>query len=462
MALDNQKKNQPLAASGGPASPLDSARGERQKIAKGYQEKIKEALSQPAKPITETKNQPLAKKTREAGSLSSNLDYPKIREAVLKELQSRPVAGAVALKTEPIKEAMVKEVIKDNPAREKIILPKLISSRGSKKYFVKKRTVPPAATAKKDVAPLTKVSRPKVILPKINRHFSFSLKRLLLTLFFTAIILFVVVSLGIYWGGWDQPLAKNISKIVPYPVLYVDGRLIFAKDFLADVDTLKQYSARQNSLVTDQEIRKQVLESLVEKAVLENLAKAQNIFIEPTEIKAEVDLILASVGTPAEAEQLIKDLYGWTLAQYQEKIIRPVLLAKKLETVYYQSGNFSNLKEQLSDYREQLIKEPEKFAAIAGQINEDATKFVGGDLGWFSLGDMVPEFEAVVLNLKAGELSEVFESRFGFHLVKLEEKIIEAGQPTFHASHLFLKYVPFSDYLSEQIKKAKVLTLIRI
>jgi len=46
-----------------------------------------------------------------------------------------------------------------------------------------------------------------------------------------------------------------------------------------------------------------------------------------------------------------------------------------------------------------------------------------GDLGYFGRGTMVPEFDEVVFALKPGEVSEVFKSRFGFHLVKLLDHI---------------------------------------
>lgn len=46
----------------------------------------------------------------------------------------------------------------------------------------------------------------------------------------------------------------------------------------------------------------------------------------------------------------------------------------------------------------------------------------GGDLGWFSRGQMVEEFDAVVFALKAGEISPIFRSPFGFHIAKLLDR----------------------------------------
>ncbi|MFQ5864198.1 MAG: peptidylprolyl isomerase [bacterium] len=45
----------------------------------------------------------------------------------------------------------------------------------------------------------------------------------------------------------------------------------------------------------------------------------------------------------------------------------------------------------------------------------------GGDLGYFNKGDFRPEFESVILSLKPGEISDIIESKFGFHIFKRVE-----------------------------------------
>lgn len=58
------------------------------------------------------------------------------------------------------------------------------------------------------------------------------------------------------------------------------------------------------------------------------------------------------------------------------------------------------------------------FAAVATAKSQDGSKSNGGSLGVFPAGAMVPEFEAAVKALKPGEVSGVFETQFGFHIVK--------------------------------------------
>jgi peptidyl-prolyl cis-trans isomerase SurA len=63
------------------------------------------------------------------------------------------------------------------------------------------------------------------------------------------------------------------------------------------------------------------------------------------------------------------------------------------------------------------------FATIAKSVSEDnASRADGGDLGWVSPGDTVPEFEETLANLPINELSEPIKSRYGWHLIEVLER----------------------------------------
>jgi len=67
------------------------------------------------------------------------------------------------------------------------------------------------------------------------------------------------------------------------------------------------------------------------------------------------------------------------------------------------------------------VKGGEDFAKVAEEVSEDSSAKKGGSLGFFGEGAMVKPFEEAAFALKAGEISGVVESKFGFHVIKVDE-----------------------------------------
>ncbi|HMB70341.1 MAG TPA: peptidylprolyl isomerase, partial [bacterium] len=89
------------------------------------------------------------------------------------------------------------------------------------------------------------------------------------------------------------------------------------------------------------------------------------------------------------------------------------------------------------------------FAEEAKDWSDDSSSERGGDLGFFSRGDMVPEFEEVAFSLDPGDVSEVFSSPFGYHVVKVEEKRTQDGKEQVRARHILLRVEPSRETLRE-------------
>lgn len=77
---------------------------------------------------------------------------------------------------------------------------------------------------------------------------------------------------------------------------------------------------------------------------------------------------------------------------------------------------------RLLGYRQQVVDGKASFADLAREHSQDGTAREGGDLGWANPGQFVPEFEEVMNRLKAGEVSQPVVSRFGVHLIQVEER----------------------------------------
>jgi peptidyl-prolyl cis-trans isomerase C len=89
------------------------------------------------------------------------------------------------------------------------------------------------------------------------------------------------------------------------------------------------------------------------------------------------------------------------------------------------------------------------FAGLARTYSNDASRQHGGDLGFFPRGQMVPAFEAAAFALQPGQISDVVETPFGYHVIKV-------------TGHRPAQVVPFGqvsaqieEYLRQEQKQAR-------
>lgn len=95
---------------------------------------------------------------------------------------------------------------------------------------------------------------------------------------------------------------------------------------------------------------------------------------------------------------------------------------------------------------QEKLKKGEDFAELAKTHSEGPSNVQGGDLGYFSKGQMVKPFEDAAFAMKTGEISDVVETQFGLHLIKLTDKQEEGKTP----------YKDVKEKITEFLKQEKI------
>jgi peptidyl-prolyl cis-trans isomerase SurA len=136
--------------------------------------------------------------------------------------------------------------------------------------------------------------------------------------------------------------------------------------------------------------------------------------------------------TPSEVvefyESIPKDSvpYYNSEVEIQELVIQPEVTEDRKELA----------KERLENIRQQILNDSASFTQMARKYSDDpGSARNGGDLGMMKRGSFVPEYEAAAYNLRSGEVSEVVESDFGFHIIKL----LERRGNNIHTQHILIK-----------------------
>ena len=95
---------------------------------------------------------------------------------------------------------------------------------------------------------------------------------------------------------------------------------------------------------------------------------------------------------------------------------------------------------------QQKVQKGDDFAALAKEFSEGPSSAKGGDLGYFRKGQMMKPFEDAAFALKPGEVSDIVETSFGYHLIKLADKKPEST----------IAYEDIKAKIQEYLKQKKV------
>ncbi|MCC3869185.1 peptidylprolyl isomerase [Terrisporobacter mayombei] len=99
------------------------------------------------------------------------------------------------------------------------------------------------------------------------------------------------------------------------------------------------------------------------------------------------------------------------------------------------------------------VKAGEDFAKVAKEYSQDSSASNGGDLGSFGKGQMVPEFEKAAFNMKKGEISDIVETQYGYHIIKITDRVDK--QETYDDVKDKIKTTLASEKYTEYVEKLK-------
>lgn len=249
----------------------------------------------------------------------------------------------------------------------------------------------------------------------------------------------------------------------PEIVANVNGTEIPRADLIGSAEGMAQrlQAAGQPAPPRDDDFYRQVLDQLISTKLLYQESQAQGTTISPEELTEQVQTLEQRTGGKEQLDQALagQDMTREELRQglkedlainryIEEKVAPAVTVSEQEAKSFYEENKERMQRPEQAKLRHILIQagsdaaEEEKTAArtkaegLLAQIREGAdfaelatansedpgSKDEGGDLGWVSRGQTVEPFENAAFALEPGATSEVVESPFGFHIIRLEEK----------------------------------------
>lgn len=278
-------------------------------------------------------------------------------------------------------------------------------------------------------------------------------------------------------GGPVQLMAqyKN-SNVIDKIIARIDNQILLKSEL--EVAFLQ---SKQNQAERGERTKCQILESLLINKMMLAKAELDSITVEDKMVNEQLDrrmqYMLGSVGSKEKLEAYYKKSVDQIKQELKRDVKEQMIIQKvqdgisaKIKVTPAEVKRFFNeipkdslpffstevevghivkviatgknskvkARQQLAEIKKK-IEEGAKFEDMARLYSQDpGSAREGGELGFWERGAMVPEFEAAALKLKPGELSDLVESAFGFHLIEL----LEVKGNRYNSRHILIKPDP--------------------
>lgn len=264
--------------------------------------------------------------------------------------------------------------------------------------------------------------------------------------------LFVFLALG---------FAACARKPAPSPVLAtVNGEAVTLAEFQKALVRERWKFGGELGMSSDRlhTVKEQVMEELLKERILLQEAKKRGVEVSQAALQKETGIFKNHYSNERDFEKFL-EIRGMTSAEFEEEIRKKLRFQKLAEVVtleispvtdedlrkYYDThlsefwhGEEVRARQMVTDSKEKALAlrhrllNGDSFEALARQYSMSPDRKQGGDLGWFARGVMPPEFDQICFGLKPGDLSEVLQTPYGYHLFEVLE-VRGAGQLPFDA-----------------------------
>jgi len=248
----------------------------------------------------------------------------------------------------------------------------------------------------------------------------------------------LVVGFLIFYGVAVAQV-KNLSRtnftmksasLLHLPIASINGQKILYTDYVDNLQAMEKFYKTDTSgeqEPTGDDKSDFILSRLLINNLVSQVAKDMSVSVSQDDVnKVATEQIIPGFADKVAAETEIQNRYGWTFDEFLQKIVYPTEVEKKISEQYTKDHpadtNADDAVRTQALEILQKIKDGADFAEMAKQYGSDGTKDQGGDLGWFSRGQMVPEFEDATFSLKKGQLdSDLVKTQYGYHILQVTD-----------------------------------------
>ncbi|HHL38989.1 MAG TPA: hypothetical protein ENJ37_00630 [Deltaproteobacteria bacterium] len=254
----------------------------------------------------------------------------------------------------------------------------------------------------------------------------------------------MLLAVALLVAACDEP--KAVEDAAPPAVIIVGDQEITLVEFKEALRRLLPEGASEFGPEDLVNLKRSLVKQLVEESLVLREARRRGLGVSDEEVLVEVEALKKGY-MGEEFTEAITARYG-SVERWKDEIRRKLLIRKVIDGIISTSVEVTEeearayYEEHIDEYRvpEQVRarmivvadeKEAkavrkrlrrEKFEDVAREVSIGPEAEKGGDLGFFSRGEMPEEFEKVVFKLRKGRISRIVKTPYGYHIFRVEER----------------------------------------